>query len=297
MYISGCMLFSAQKKTIENRPMSTMHLITFHTQGGDIDNGIDLSETANRFKQLYEPHLDYYEAFNTEKMCNIIPDFKSRYLQSVSASGEHRRGCNIGFWAWKPAVILNYMKGMKDGDILVYHDCNISRYADRYSHDTANFKNNVEYLFAITGLDLIVPFENPNDNEFICENYVKKDAIQQIGEYTDYYRKFPLLHANRIFIRKNKSTEAFILNWHNLCETDLILPEDYPMMYGSKQTWHTHDQAILSILYRKYIDMGYFPENAPNIYFKDSLFSRNNILQVSSTKPKPKTNRMSMKFM
>jgi hypothetical protein len=163
---------------------------------------------------------------------------------------------------------------MNDGDILVYHDCNIVRYPF-FQLDSNHFKDNVKSLFN-SSLDVIIPFENPYNHDLRCKNYVKNEIFKKVGKENDYYKNFPLLHANRIFIRKSKLSENFILNWLKLCKTDLILPE-----INENIKWHTHDQAIVTVLYRKYIEMGFFDENAPNLYIKNDLFTKNNILRVN----------------
>jgi hypothetical protein len=253
-----------------------IHLITFNTQGNPYDNGMNLTDTSNIFESIFKDKVDFFTSFNSEKMINIYPNFKEEFLKVYSEYnyGEHKRGCNMGFWSWKPFVIHNYLKQMNDGDILVYHDCNIVRYPF-FQLDSNNFKDNVKSLFN-SSLDVIIPFENPYNDDLRCKNYVKNELFKKVGKENDYYKNFPLLHANRIFIRKSKLSENFILNWLKLCKTDLILPE-----INENIKWHTHDQAIVTVLYRKYIEMGFFDENSPNLYIKNDLFTKNNILRIN----------------
>jgi hypothetical protein len=55
---------------------------------------------------------------------------------------------------------------------------------------------------------------------------------------------------------------------------ELLFPETYNEPFLK---WHTHDQAIVSVLYRKYIKQGIFPENAPGFYIVNKVFSSENI--------------------
>lgn len=247
-----------------------VHLITFNTQGAPVDEGLNLENESKLFENIYKTRVDFFESFNTEKMIRLYPNFKNYLKVYPNAKGEHTRGCNIGYWAWKPFVIYHYLKNMKKGEILVYHDCNVSRYPE-FKVDTENFKTNVLSLFN-TPLDVIVPLENPADKTLQCKNYVKRDVFKKLGKENNYYMNFPILHANRIFIRKSKLSESFILNWLALCGTDLILPE-----INEPIKWHTHDQAILTVLYRKYMELGFFEERGL-LYIKQNRFTKNNIL-------------------
>jgi len=258
----------------------SIHLITFNTQGEPFDNGLNLSDASHIFESIFKDKVDFFTSFNTEKMTNMFPNFKEEYLKVYPEYnyGEHKRGCNMGFWSWKPFVIYNYLKQMKDGDILVYHDCNIIKYP-YFRSDSNNFKKNVKSLFESSDSDdIIIPFENPYDDNLKCKNYVKNQLFEKLGKNNEYYKNFPLLHANRIFIRKSKISENFIFNWWLLCKTELILPE---INTNSTIKWHTHDQAIITVLYRKYIELGFFNKKSPNLYIKNDLFTQNNILKIN----------------
>jgi hypothetical protein len=65
----------------------------------------------------------------------------------------------------------------------------------------------------------------------------------------------------------------FINEWLNFCKTDLILPEKY---LEPSLRWNTHDQAILTVLYKKYIDLGIF--NKEGFKLEKFIFSKQNIL-------------------
>jgi hypothetical protein len=266
-----------------NVKKNKIHMITFNTEGNDIDNGLDLTNTSELFKQKYINHVDIFKSFNTTELSKKYPNFKEHYLPTYPEYNnipEHSRGNNMGFLKWKPFIIYNYLKTMEDDDILVYHDCNIDKYSI-YAIGLESFRNNVYNLFNKINEPVIAAFENPYNNNLICKNYVKEDVFLRLGEQTDYYYNYPLLHANRIFIKKNKVSVNFILNWLKLCKTELILPYNTILHNNNNRSWHTHDQAIFSILYRKYIDLGIFSNNAPNVYFKNGMFSTNNILFIS----------------
>jgi hypothetical protein len=190
------------------------------------------------------------------------------------SKGEHNRGNTHGFWKWKPYIIQKHLEKIKDGEILIYHDCNVSRYS-YYMLNISQLRENVHFLMGKTGFDVIIPIEHP---DILCKHHVKQKVFQTIGQNNDDYRNFPLLNANRIFIRKTETSCSFIKDWLRYCETgDLILPETDS---EPDLRWHTHDQAIVSVLYKKYINDRLFEKNAPGFYIKDKIFSRENIIFI-----------------
>ena len=58
---------------------------------------------------------------------------------------------------------------------------------------------------------------------------------------------------------------------------ELLLPED-DLLKEKNLQWHTHDQAIVTVLYRKYIEEKLLPHNAPGFYIKDKIFKKSNII-------------------
>jgi len=186
-----------------NVKKNKIHMITFNTEGNDIDNGLDLTNTAELFKQKYINHVDIFKSFNTTELSKKYPNFKEHYLPTYPEYNnipEHSRGNNMGFWKWKPFIIYNYLKTMEDDDILVYHDCNIDKYSI-YAIGLESFRNNVYNLFNKINEPVIAAFKDPYNNNLICKNYVKEDVFLRLGEQTDYYYNYPVLHANRICIK------------------------------------------------------------------------------------------------
>ena len=250
-------------------------LITFHTYGFPYDNGYDLVRNAKTFENLYLPFFDNVTIYNTTNCSLLCNNFMDIYLKAYPSlnKGEHARGCNHSFWRWKPFIIQKKLEEINYGEILIYQDCNITRYANymEYIHE---YRNNVNMLFDKINVDVLIPIENPN---LLCKSHVKSEVFDVVGENTDYYRNFPLLNANRIFIRKTDTSIQFINEWLGYCIQDnLLFPETN---YEPDLKWHTHDQAIASVLYRKYIKQGIFPENSPGFYIANKIFSFENIHQ------------------
>lgn len=250
-----------------------MNLIIFYTLGDPYDKGLNLSIEGKIFENIYTPYVDNVCVYNTQKCLELNEKFSSEYLQTYPNLNkcEHSRGCNMGFLKWKPYIIKHQLEQIADNEILIYHDCNITRYS--YYMDSNTFRENIDFIFKKTGLDIIIPIERP---DLLCKHHCKKEVFDTIGINNDDYRNFPLLNANRIFIKKTKLSCDFINDWLYYCNyKDLILPENKEQ---PDLRWHTHDQAILTVLYKKYINDDKLPKNSPGFYLKDKILSKETII-------------------
>jgi hypothetical protein len=115
------------------------------------------------------------------------------------------------------------------------------------------------------------------------KDYVKKEVFMELGDFSEK----PMIKTNRIFLRKTRFTENFILEWMTRCNSPLLLPDTN---YSDFYTTHTCDQAIFNGLYYKYFD-------SPDIYLKDNTFTRSNMVFLNKevkkkdTKPPVKPKR------
>lgn len=240
-------------------------MIGFYTQCAPYDHGLNLTKHANRFTKKYETYVDYIHLYNTESATLVFPDFKD-YIQSFPEYCSYR-GWTHHFWKWKPFLIHEYFKKIDYDDILVYHDCNLVKYKE-YELGADKFRENVNLL--LENVDILGAVD-PKVTNSEC---AKKEIFLELGDFQDK----PLIKTNRIFIRKTRTTEKFIAEWLEKCNTPLLFPKtDYP----DYDIIHTCDQAIFNGLYYKYFD-------TPNVYLKDNTFTKNKIFFLNRSKPKPK---------
>ena len=252
------------------------NLITFHSMGQPYDEALNLTSCGKTFENLYFPYFDACTRYNTNACQTINADFIKTYMNSYPEHNlhEHSRGCNHGFWRWKPFVIKHHLAQINTGEILIYQDSNFIRHPHYIEH-LNEYKPLVECMFDNINSDVIIPIENPDVLK--CKHHVKQHVFETIGENNAYYREFPLLNANRIFIRKSEISMKFVNEWHDLCLIDdLLLPENTT---EPELRWHTHDQAIASVLYRKYIKHGLFSKTGVCIF--DKILKKSNIRWIN----------------
>jgi len=252
------------------------NLISFFTIGHPTDRAKDFRLIAEKFNSEFSKHFDKIKLYNSSDFINdtlfmehVINYIPPKLSTSLPYPQEHNRGINHAYWRWKPYIIAKALNEMNFGEILIYQDINVERYPN-FLIDIENYKENVEHLFNNLNNDVLVATEDINLH---CEKHVKSEIFEKIGFNNKNYRKFPLLHANRIFIRKSNTSVLFINEWLDYCKTDLILPEDSK---ESNLKWSTHDQAILTVLYKKYIELQIF--NNRTFKLNNFVFSKKNII-------------------
>jgi hypothetical protein len=165
----------------------------------------------------------------------------------------------VGYWLWKPFLILESLKKMEDGDILVYAD------------------SGVEIIKPLTPvLDIcekeqdIVFFEV---HGFTIGAATRRDAFVLMEADTPLYHDAAMIQASFIVIKKTKKAVDFAQEWLAYGENIQIIGElpnicgkpDFPNFIG-----HRHDQSIASILRVKHqVPIYRNPSQLGNVHIAD----------------------------
>jgi hypothetical protein len=165
-----------------------------------------------------------------------------------------------GYWVWKPQILLNVLSQIKDGDIIQYTDagCHLNlngvKRLKQYFALAQNSKNGILAFQAGN------PFSIPNVDNRIFPLLPDKHWIK--GDLLDYFHvrndaellDSPTIGAGVIFIRKCPESIAIIREWLDIIEYDFSLVDDSPSLSSNLPGFieHRHDQAIFSILCKKY---------------------------------------------
>lgn len=237
-----------------------IHFITFYTNKTP---ALDLSQEEVLLHGVVKNFVDSYQSFNPDMIDSV-------YTQSYPwlKTKEHSRGCFHGFWRWKPHIILKRLndEDVAYGDVVVYADCNLSRYDDRIT-DFQNLRSIIEALFSIINCDFLI---SEDHNRLIMEQHIKPETMEKIiGDDWQNYKESMLLHANLVYCRKSPLSMSIVESWEKLCLNDSLLlptlPEQPPLR------WHTHDQAIISCLSKKLIKDKILPDYWPGFYYDYNL--------------------------
>lgn len=140
-----------------------------------------------------------------------------------------------GYWLWKPYFILQTLKQMNAGDVLIYADAGMF------------FRKPVKLLTDLTKSSNCIFFYNA----IRCGQYTKRDLFVRLNCDTEEYHSAPMVHAGLQVYRKSDEAIQFLESVLSICtEGDLIT--DAPNTCGLPNLQgfieHRHDQSIFSLM-------------------------------------------------
>lgn len=144
-----------------------------------------------------------------------------------------------GYWLWKPYIILESLKKINEGDVVVY--------ADSASVFVNSFQPVVDKCSSGAGV-LGFELENFHTNSI----WTKGDCffIMRAEEYKD----LPQIMASFIAVTKNEFSLDFIQKWLEYCCWELVVTDSPSIIQEDYDDFkdHRHDQSIFSLCGRKY---------------------------------------------
>lgn len=173
----------------------------------------------------------------------LDPDFSDHFRDRL-----HRSVRGFGYWCWKPQILLQVIRDLNDGDILVYADAGCHMNAG----GTARL---LGYIAALSDKRPIVAFRllgvsavhGPLLNAF----WTKEDLFAHlcVGA-ADPLRRVGQVQAGTLVLMKTAQTVALLEDWRRVYLTDWSLVDDSPSILPNAPGFveHRHDQAVLSIL-------------------------------------------------
>jgi hypothetical protein len=148
---------------------------------------------------------------------------------------EMERG--VGYWLWKPYIILDALTRVAEGAIVVYSDAGIE------------ITSHLAPLFSICrengGVMLF------NNCDYVCSHWTKRDCFVLMDcDCSRYWESPHILGSFLVFLKTRESLE-FVAEWLKYCSDERILT-DQPNTCGKENlpgfVEHRHDQAVLSLL-------------------------------------------------
>jgi len=171
-----------------------------------------------------------------ETLLRSDPQFRGKELL------DYDRG--IGFWSWKPHIILDALSRARDGDIVVYSDA--GRYRGGY---TVN--RSVDPLVEFADLNggflpgVLIPHFGPNSR------WTRRDCFVLMGCDSVRYWSHPQIQATFSVWIKNEQSLLLLQQWRAYC-TDIRIIGDGPNSCGLPNLPgfidHRHDQSVLTNL-------------------------------------------------
>jgi hypothetical protein len=165
--------------------------------------------------------------------------------QFVTRYGEHlKHPRGLGFWVWKPQVLLQAFEKLGQGDIVVYADagCTVLPQSGPVLKSLL-----LEVSESSAGMMATL-----NPVPFITRQWTKADLLAHFGWQRDErVLDSRLIEAGRLALVRSEENTSMIEQWLDIA-ADLHLIDDSPSIVPNASGFieHRHDQSIFSLLIR-----------------------------------------------
>jgi hypothetical protein len=155
---------------------------------------------------------------------------------------EQRRGA--GYWLWKPYILLETLRHVAPGDLVLYHDCGKGA-----GYRLVPFQPLVDLCLAQGGIlpGVVLPDVGPN------KKWTKRDCFVRMGCDTLPYWDQLQVSAAWGFYQNTPRAMDFVAQWLRWCRDPRVLT-DQPNVCGLPNfpefVDHRHDQSVLTNLTR-----------------------------------------------
>jgi hypothetical protein len=181
--------------------------------------------------------LDAFDEVNICDENSLGSDFWSARGEMVR---KYKRG--FGLWAWKPYLILNQIKTMEEGDLLMYADAGCSlnsegrprldEYLDRARHGSGWLGFSLQYEgYAHT-----------------VGNWTKRDMLKSYQMDVAAVRLKPQIAAGCHFIRACDESLRLACQWYYACGREEEMNDEVSNDEHPEFKAHRHDQSAFTLL-------------------------------------------------
>jgi hypothetical protein len=161
-----------------------------------------------------------------------------------------------GYWCWKPQIILQELKKLSDGDMLLYVDagCHLNPNGrDRLLEYFEALRNASSGIIAFQAKKPVKPLIYDGRQLFDYPNYMwtKGDLLDYFGVRDDEeILNSQTIGAGIILVKKCDKSIEILKKWMEVYSYDFRLIDDSPSRSQNPVGFveHRHDQAIFSIL-------------------------------------------------
>lgn len=159
----------------------------------------------------------------------------------------------FGYWCWKPQIILQSLRQLDDGDILIYADIGCEFIA-------SGAKNLLSKLKELSKHDIMVASHSTKTDKAWNGDYrekiwTKNDIFRHFGvendpQITDTHQ----ICATAIFMKKSAKTLKIITQWLDTMKNHFELIDDSPSKNPNDEHFrrNCHDQSLWSVIAKKH---------------------------------------------
>lgn len=210
-----------------------------------------LSEARNRIRRQAQKMGVFGDRIRICSTDDLDADFRDRLRDQLLPGTK-----GFGYWSWKPQVILQTMREMPEGDVLLYCDLGCH-------FNVKGLKRLEEYRMLAIDHGIVAfqarPFgEDAKSNfrlHFLPERqWTKMDLLQHFG-FAD--RRDVLdsgqVGATMVIVHNDVATRSIIEEWRNFFYDHFELVDDSPSKIPNSKDFieNRYDQSALSLLCKK----------------------------------------------
>jgi hypothetical protein len=215
-----------------------VNLVTFYS------NKIEYRLASIRlFRQATKINLFPNKFFYNEK--KIFEVISSKYKNNLGNFIVAKEAQGFIYYAWKPIIILECLKKMKDNENLLYCDVGCNILNDEYAWK--------KLLDKVKKHKIVLSYsQGYHQRSFGSEEYKwTKPEVFKALRVKASDRKSSQYQATWILIVNNSKNRKLIKAWEQRCTNNnffLLKPNESNSPSGSSLIYHAYDQAILSCL-------------------------------------------------
>jgi len=157
------------------------------------------------------------------------------------------RSRGVGYWSWKPFIILKTFESLEYGDVVLYSDAGL-KIIDNLNplfEIMTNHPNDGKIIFRVPWVGI----------QHIAKMWTKRDCFVLTDADEFKYWNAPMTNGAVSLWEKSENNIEFLVEWLRYCRDPRIITDD-PNICGRPNfpefKDHRHDQSILTILSTKY---------------------------------------------
>lgn len=238
----------------------SIYLLSFYTEGPEIDGCYDLTNASMQIKERLSNYFDEIFLFNKRDLKNIPGSeaFCNTYEEELDMNPNANK---IGYFDFKGFLIKHVLEKIPEGSILIYHDGNFEKNSQYWESDWENILSLSNKLLTDNNSDMFFQFER--EGVYVKE-YVKTYTIDKIfpdPTENSLVKDCILINAARMIMRNTDFTRNFINDYIGLCmEKDLLMKTPNTNPHPDLK-WSCGDQDVLNcLIYRYILDRKFHPE-------------------------------------
>ncbi len=214
--------------------MSTISFLTFGDGVRDLSSHYKAAANRLSTQAAETGWFDYIYCLDFDKLAIQDSSWCANHYDFIHSN---RRG--FGYWIWKPLTIYLTLRGMREGDFLVYADCG-------YEISPAAGKIFTNYIELAGDLDIVAWRVMEN-----MSRWTKNDLFGYFDISRTEFFGCPMVQSGLLIIKKTKVMTDFFRNFLVTCtQENYHLVDDSPSVTQNSSDFieHRHDQSLFNCL-------------------------------------------------